>query len=92
MFRFGPGKNSAEVYVTKFVNLTRTMEPALYLWLVLTPSCIGALGWDRRRGADAMGGGGVSSEEEFSSSCGAIGLRIRLLSLGAVDEGVFGLE
>ena len=30
-FIFGPGKNSAEVYVTKFVSVTRSMEPAANL-------------------------------------------------------------
>jgi hypothetical protein len=29
MFNFGPGKNSAEVYVTKSVTLIRTIAPGL---------------------------------------------------------------
>src|ERR1700756_2155184 len=30
-FIFGPGKNSAFVYVTKFFRVTRTMDPGSYL-------------------------------------------------------------
>lgn len=29
IFNLGPGKNSADVYVTKFVTLIRTIAPAL---------------------------------------------------------------
>src|ERR1700754_4965836 len=89
MFKFGPGKNSAEVYVTKFDNLTRTMEPgwcpperaAGPVWRVNCELRIAiAVPTDRD----------VSSAEESSSSESRAFLRMRLLSLGAVEEGVFG--
>jgi hypothetical protein len=88
MFRFGPGKNSTDEYVTKFVSLTRMMAPGWYLGLDLVvpfaAACLPALdpGAGNRPTARACCdvGGGVSSSSRVR--------RERLVSLRPTEAGV----
>jgi hypothetical protein len=82
IFRLGPGKNSAAVYVTKLVNLTRTIAPGR------CPN--GAPEGRLLVETTALIDGCTSSEP--SRWLALLDLRMRLLSLGAVEPGVLGRE
>src|SRR5271156_1252629 len=84
ILRFGPGKNSAEVYVTKFVNLTRRMAPGWYL-LFSDPSPFNSTLTLPFSDLDSLGG--PSCESSLWGDRLAP-VRVRLLSFGADESGV----
>jgi hypothetical protein len=95
MFKLGPGKNSADVYVTKLVSLMRTIAPGWCPGRPGTPLLGPNIACDfLTTGTEGTFGADVSSERESTSSssllCASSVLRNRFRSFGAVEDGVAG--